>query len=234
MSSSSKSDKSGLVELARRMRSGFQAFCASIDLYAFRSLIKSNPREALHRVNDLQRGFADALVSFPGGSDYRVCFAGDSVFVVKELQPEEKIEDLWPTFCGHIYGISSFLNEIDTNIGNKGIRVIISYGKLIQLFKPDSWKHQLFAPFTENWFVLTGASEAFKKTIKADVLGKAGGFLNKYCWHELPNKSCLYQGTPIEKVPLEWTLQPKLYPRFYERMNSKADLTAQLNATSQK
>ncbi len=177
---------------------------------------------------NLQQGFAEVLAFFPGGADYRVCFAGDSVFVVKELVPEAKIEDLWPTFCGHIYCIASFLNDIDRRIGNLGIRVVISYGALLQLYRPDSWRHELFAKFTKNWFVLTGASEAFTKTVKAEGLGKKCAFFNQYCWHEFPNEPDTYHGTPIKKISLELTGLPELYPLFYQEMCSKADRTARL------
>lgn len=68
--------------LIRRGRSGFQSFCAMIDLLGAARLSLQNRHEAAARLNDLQGGFFDGLIDFfPGGDDYRICYAGDSVFV---------------------------------------------------------------------------------------------------------------------------------------------------------
>jgi hypothetical protein len=53
-----------------------------IDLLGAARLSLQNRHEAAARLNDLQGGFFDGLIDFfPGGDDYRICYAGDSVFV---------------------------------------------------------------------------------------------------------------------------------------------------------
>jgi len=78
-----------VFELTKRMMPDFRAFCASVDLLGVEEGIARDPEEAKQRLNDLQQGFGEALIFFPGGEDYRVCFVGDSLFVVKELTPPE-------------------------------------------------------------------------------------------------------------------------------------------------
>src|SRR5260221_458324 len=100
-----KSDE--LLELAARGRQGFNAFCATVDLLGIRSMMKNRIEEAHARLNDLQVGFGDSLVffPFPDGEDWRVCFAGDSLFVVKELSPDDNWIEYWPSFCGHVFAL---------------------------------------------------------------------------------------------------------------------------------
>ncbi|HWX42705.1 MAG TPA: hypothetical protein VN345_16250 [Blastocatellia bacterium] len=78
-----------LRELIVRGRAGFNAFCATIDLLGMSRMVTDDPTEARTRLDNLQQGFGDGLLLFPGGADYRVCFAADSLFVVKEFTPEE-------------------------------------------------------------------------------------------------------------------------------------------------
>lgn len=92
MSDNLQFDWQELVELAKRMRSGYGAFCAYIDLLGMKETMRHNPEEAIHRLDDFQQGFGNALIFYPGGKDYRVCFLSDSLFVIKELTPEEKSE----------------------------------------------------------------------------------------------------------------------------------------------
>jgi len=217
-----------VIELVSRGQRDFNAFCATIDLLGMRSLIKSDSFEACSRLDDLQQGFGEALFFFPSEKDYRVCFAGDSLFIVKELSPEYNWIDYWPSFAGHIFAMASFLHDLDTNIGNPGLRVIISYGQLFQLREPDSWKDKLISPYTENWVVLTGASEALMKCTEAEVLGKGRGFFGGYCWHEEPDREYKYLGTPLLKIPNEFCQQPNLYPTFYQEIRRKATEKAEL------
>ena len=76
--------------------------------------------------------------------DYRVCFAGDSVFVVREVEPQEQLADVWPNFCGHVFAITSMAQEIEFELRNPGVTLIISYGELAQIYNPDHWKDQFF------------------------------------------------------------------------------------------
>lgn len=211
-----------VFKLVSRSRQGFNAFCATFDLLGIRSMMKNNPDEAKARLNDLQQGFGDALIFFPGGQDYRVCFAADSLFIVKELLPEDNWIEHWPSFNGHLFAIASLLHDLETNIGNPGLRVIISYGHLLQLSEPDSWRDKLISEYTENWLVLTGASDALIKCDEAERLGSKGGFVGGYCWHEEPDKEYSYLGTPLFKMQIEYNQQPNLYPDFYKEIRSKA------------
>src|SRR5688500_5436474 len=110
------------LRLIRRGRSGFQSFCAMIDLLGAARLSVQNRHEAAARLNDLQGGFFDGLIDlFAGGDGYRVCYAGDSVFVVEEIDPDSGWRAAWPRFCGHMYAISCLVNSLDTTISNVGL-----------------------------------------------------------------------------------------------------------------
>jgi hypothetical protein len=191
-------------------------------------MMENNSSEVHSRLDDLQQGFGEALLFFPGGKDYRVCFAGDSLFIVKELLPEDNWINYWPTFTGHLFAIASLLHDLDTNIGNPGIRVIVSYGKLFQLREPDSWKEDPISRYTKNWLVLTGASEALIKCTIAEDLGSSGGFFGGYFWHEEPDKEYKYLGTPLSRIHNAFCMQPDLYPTFYQEIRGKATKRAGL------
>ena len=129
-----------LLRRVNRSRKGYTALAATIDLLAIRSMTSTDPREARQRLNDLQGGVSASITLYPGGADYRVCFAGDSVFLVQELEPEVDGTNAWANFCGHIFAISCLLNDMDRGIENPGLRVIIAAGSLLQITDPDSWK----------------------------------------------------------------------------------------------
>jgi len=211
------------------MRPSHKAFCCSIDLLGFGNMLRDRPSEAASRLNDLQQGFGEALLFFPGGDDYRVCFAGDSVFVVRELTPEEDREGAWPYYCGHLFAVASILQEVELGLGNPGIRVIASYGQLSQIWEPNSWKDPLLSESTKNWFVLTGASEALGKCTEAERRGQDAGFAHGYCWHEDLARKRRFYGTPLFKIPLTAYREPGLYPEFFRTMCGRADQTATLD-----
>ncbi len=229
MSNNLPVDWQQVIELAKRMRSGYSAFCAYIDLLGMKNTMRLDPEEAIHRLDDLQQSFGDALLFYPGGKDYRVCFLADSLLVVKELTPEEKSEDCWPTFCGHIFALSSYVQELELNIGNPGLRVFVSYGQLFQIIEPDSWRQHPISEFTKNWFVLTGASDALIKCTQADKVGHIGGFEGGYCWHEVPDKESVYFGTPFYRIHPTQRLQPNLYPIFYKELCKRACKSVELS-----
>jgi hypothetical protein len=204
-----------VFDLAARGRPGFNAFCTSIDLYGMKYTMRKNPREARARLDDLQQGFGYALTLFPGGEDYRVCFLGDSLLVVKELSPDDDWTDQWPVFCGHLFAMASILQDMETNIGNPGLRAIASYGRLFQLREPDSWRQEPISKCTRNWLVLTGASDALRKCHDAENQGHKSGFLGGYFWHEDPRTEQNYRGTPLRKIPPDQCCQPALYRSFY-------------------
>lgn len=224
----SLSDWNNILKIVSRSRKGFNAFCATLDLLGVRSMIKSNPIEAQARINDLQQGFGDSLVLLPGGQDYRACFAGDSLFIVKELQPEDNWIKHWPSFIGHVFAVASVLNDLEVNIGNPGLRVIISYGRLLQLREPESWNDELISVYTKNWLVLTGASDALIKCTEAERVGHKGGFNGGYCWHEEPEQEYSYLGTPLFKISNMLYQQPNLYQTFYNEIRQKAEKKTKL------
>ncbi|MBZ5727518.1 MAG: hypothetical protein LAP87_21285 [Acidobacteriia bacterium] len=87
-------DVARILEMVRRDDEGFRALAASVDLIGTSCQMAHNPTEARARLNDLQQGFGEALHLYPGGEAYRVCFAGDFVFVVREIEPAFGINQL--------------------------------------------------------------------------------------------------------------------------------------------
>jgi hypothetical protein len=217
-----------LLRLVNRGRAGFQAFAATVDLIGIKDQMVKRKHEARARLDDLQQGLGEALWFFPGGEEYRVCFAGDSVFVVRELEPDADTGSLWASFRGHIYALAGFLDDMDRQIGNPGLRVVVAAGPLFQLSEPDSWKKLPWRRETANWLVLTGATAALSKCTEAEALGSAAGFLTGYCWHEQPTPAGSFLGTRLQKVPLEYAQRPPLYETFYKEMVARADQTATL------
>jgi hypothetical protein len=211
-----------------RSRPGCRAMAASIDLCARSDDLEKKLWEAHARIEDLYYNFAEALLLFPGGSDYRACFFGETVWVVREVRPNEKLRELWPRFCGHVYALCAQQQKSKAITGDLGIRVIASYGQLLQIRRSDSWKDALFAEETSNWFVLTGANESVAKCIKAERSGRENSFLDKYFWHESLDRPCHYLGTPIASLPSTERPEPELYSEFYRRMCLDKELTAQL------
>ena len=224
--------ESQIVAEIKRSRRGYGAFAASIDLLATQALMKMNSHEARQRVNDLQQGIGEALQFFPGGELYRVCFTGDSVFVIREIDPDEHTPLLWPVFCGHIYALASFMHDVDKRIGNAGVRAIIAHGPLFQLTDPDSWKRLPWQGQVRNWFVLTGPSIALTKCLNAEKAGRKGGFFSSYCWHERLEKVGTFLGTPLQALPLECAMHPELYAEVHSRMIAAADRSASLTQAS--
>jgi len=225
----SRSFEEQVLDRVNRMRPGHEAFCCSIDLLGLGDMLRDNPAEAASRLNDIQRAFGEALLLFPGGDDYRVCFAGDSVFVVLELTPEDDREQVWSRYCGHLFAVCSILQDLELGMGNPGIRVIASYGKLLQIWEPESWNDPMLAEFTRNWFVLTGASEALWKCTEAERRGQCAGFAHGYWWHEDRAEKHRYRGTPFFKIPLTDYRDTSRYPEFFKVMCDRADRNATLD-----
>src|SRR5437879_4020245 len=105
-------DSEELMQAVWRSRAGFHAFTATIDLLGMTQFMKKEPSEARSRLNDLHQGFGDAMSLYPGGEAYRVCFAGDSIFVVREIEPDVDYRTFWPVFCGHLFAITGFLHTM--------------------------------------------------------------------------------------------------------------------------
>jgi hypothetical protein len=219
--------------LIRRSRSGFQSFCAMIDLLGVARLTVQNHREAAARLNDLQGGFFDGLIDFfPGGDDYRICYAGDSVFVVEEIDPDSDWRAAWPKFCGHMYALSCLVNSLDTTIGNVGLRTFVAYGPVLQIREPDAHRRRVTHP---NWFVLTGASMAFAKCWEAERQGSAAGFVGPRFWHERPDAESNFLGTALAKFETLRHLarDPNAYPQIYDAIKADVqNLTCKLRSAS--
>jgi hypothetical protein len=221
-------DDARIVEMVHRGAEGFWALAASVDLIGMSAQMVQNPCEARARLNDLQQGFGEALCLYPGGAVYRVCFAGDSVFVIREIEPEARVAPIWASFCGHMFAVAGLLHEMDRAIGNPGLRVVVAAGPLFQLADPESWKRLPWRHETQNWFVLTGASVAFAKCWKAERLGTKGGFRRGYCWHERLTEAGIFLGTRLARVPDEMACDPSQYGQVYSLMASTAEEKATL------
>lgn len=220
----SDKDLIGFLKLAERMRSGFRAYCAHLDLTGMRETMKHNRNEALHRLNDFQQGLGDALTIYPGGHDYRVCFLADSAIVVKELKPGDDSGESWASFCGHLFSISGYVHGMETNFGNLGLRAAIAYGELFQIFEPDGWHRPETSGYTKDWFVLTGASPAMVKSHEIHQVGTKGGFEGGCCWHETPGISGTFLRSAFSQVtPLRPGEEADLkYVGIYEEMCRQA------------
>jgi len=221
-------DVARILEVVRRDDEGFRALAASVDLIGTSCQMAHNPTEARARLNDLQQGFGEALHLYPGGEAYRVCFAGDSVFVIREVEPEADVAPIWASFCGHMFAVACLLHEMDQKIGNPGLRTIVAAGPLFQLVDPESWKRLPWRGETQNWFVLTGASVALKKCTDAEARGTSGGFLSGYCWHEHPTDPGTFMGTRLETAPIQMACDRSQYVELYNLMVSKAEQKATL------
>lgn len=206
-------------ELAKRTRPGFRAFCATVDLLGVSEMMMEAPKEAAQRLNDLQEGFGEALlVLYPRGPAYRMCFAGDCWFVVQEVSPDEDTDELWPLFCGHVFALASCLHILETNWELPGVRVVVSYGPLLQICEPESWRRYDTEGYTSNWMVLTGASTALAKCTKVESLGKNSGFDGGYFWHEIPDSEGEYLGSRFFEVQPARCWRPEIYADVYRRL----------------
>lgn len=222
-----------ILRLVQRGRSGFQSFCAMIDLLGVARLSTQNRREAAERLNDLQGGFFDGLIDFfPGGDHYRICYVGDSVFVVEEIDPDSDWRAAWPRFCGHMYAVSCLLNSLDTTIGNVGLRSFAAYGPVLQIRDPDAHRRRVTHP---NWFVVTGASIALRKCWEAETQGAAGGFGGPRFWHERLDTASDFLGTHLGGFDQIRHLarDQSVYPEIYQAIVTDAqNLTAKLRIAS--
>ncbi len=222
-------DIAKINENLKRTAPGHTAFCATIDLLGSRSMLVNNPDELADRLNELQQGLGPALLKFPGGENYRVCLAGDCIFAVREIGPEQDWKLNWPRFCGHIFALATELQGLERILGNPGIRLILSFGELVPLWDINHWNEKYLAQFTENWFVLTGVSVALNKCFEAEKLGSNGGFDPGYAWHEEMESPCSYNGTNFASIPGINQQGPEQYADIYKSMVAKATRKASLN-----
>jgi hypothetical protein len=207
----------GVLRMAVRRRSGFRSLCAAIDLLGMRRMLLTRPEEAASRLNDLQR-IPEALLFFPGGDQYRACFVGDSWFIVREVPPDEDWSTVWPDFCGHVFALASFANELEGGLGNPGLRAVAAHGAVSQVFEPDERMHPELNAQLRNWFVLTGADQALVKCDEALRAGQAQGFKHHAFWHERVDEECVFSGSPLSPVPVSEYGRPELYAELFARM----------------
>jgi hypothetical protein len=121
--------------------------------------------------------------------------------VVQEFSPGADKESLWTRFCGHIYLLASLLHDLDTGIGNPGIRAILAGGELFQIREPESWHKVPWRDQTRNWFILTSASVALLKCKEAEDAGRRGGFVSGLCWHESGAEPRRFLGSGFQWTP---------------------------------
>ena len=81
---------------------------------------------------------------------YRVCFAGDSVFVIREIEPEAQVAPIWASFCGHMFAVAGLIHEMDQAIGNPGLRVVVAAGPLLSLCSGHGYRGSPSVAGTEN------------------------------------------------------------------------------------
>ena len=223
-----------IVLEAKRRQPGWHGFAASFDLVAIGAQLNMGgdnaPKraEAWQRINDLHLFFGEIFDFFPAPHKYSVCFAGDSIFVIQEIEPGIDFKELWPEFCGHMYALAGYIHQAEQDIDNLGLRVIVAYGQLFPLFQPDRWKNLDPAISGTNWAALTGPSEAFKKCFDAEGRGTKGGFDKFYCWHEQIDQPKTFHGTPIREIDLHYARRPDMYPEFHIEMLKLADKEATL------
>jgi len=211
-----------LLRRVERSRSGYRAFCATIDLLGVTRMLKDDPQEAMSRLNDLQLSFAHASLFFPSDAEERACFAGDSWFIVREIRPDDDEASLWKVFCGRIFALLSIAAEIEHDLGNPGLRAIASRGRLVQIIDPDGWREDFIERQTRNWFVLTGANEALVKCLGAERAGSSHGFAWGQLWHETLEHELEYMGTPLAKIDRHAYQDPQVYPYIYDEMCSRS------------
>lgn len=143
----------GVMNLVERRRPGFRSLCGAVDLLGMRRMLLKRPHEAASRLNDLQK-LPEALLFFPGGEKYRACFVGDSWFIVREVPPDEDWSQLWPQFCGHVFALASFAYTLEGGLGNPGLRAVVAYGEVSQVFEPDEGLHpELSSCSNESWLL---------------------------------------------------------------------------------
>jgi hypothetical protein len=207
-----------LMRRVMRSRPGYRAFCATVDLLGMTRMLDENAWEAMHRLNDLQSAFVSSTLFFPGDGLERACFAGDSWFFVREVGPDEDVPRLWESFCGRLFALVSFAADMEREIGNPGLRVIASHGRLVQVIEPDSCRQELTANQTRNWFVLTGAAEGLVKCMAAERAGRQRGFAWGQFWHEKLDAPMIYSGSPLAKIEPRAYGQPTVYPLIYSEL----------------
>lgn len=223
-----------VLRRVNRSRLGYRALCATVDLLGVSRMWEEDPTEALSRLNDLQESFADATLLFPGDTQERACFAGDSWFLVREVLPEEDEAQLWEAFCGRVFALSSIAAQIEYDLGSPGLRVIASRGRLIQIIEPDRWRKDFINDQVRNWFILTGAAEGLVKCQAAEKAGKKGGFSWGHFWHESLDTELEYIGTPLAKIDLRAFRDLKVYPYIYEEICKHSVGTTKLSLESLK
>lgn len=219
-----------VLRRVERSRSGYRALCATVDLLGVTRMLEEDPYEAMSRLNDLQQSLANATLFFPNDAEERACFAGDSWFLVREVGPDEDEAQLWRAFCGRVFALVSMAAEIEHDLGNPGIRVIASRGRLVQIVELERWREDFIEDQTRHWFVLTGAAEGLIKCQAAEKAGSGGGFGRGLFWHEKLDTELEYIGTPLGKINRQSYCDPTVYPQIYDEMCSRGVDTARLSS----
>ena len=224
-----------LFEMIRNTELYNKTFCASIDLLGIKSLIGKANTNLNTRLYNLYSSFHAAYTNYPLSEDIRVCYIGDSIWIIKEFSIEEEMqnnmEDEWRSFCGQIYLMSCDIS-ISENFGENttldepcGIRVIISYGKTYEIYKKKLW------PQNNNWFVFTSPNTALNKCFKAESIGENSGkgFLKNHCYSEVWNQVKEYNGYRLQ---LQSVLQSRdlieIYKEKYNQLVTASGIKAQL------
>lgn len=211
----------GVCQMAQRKRSGYKSCCALIDLLGMTDLILKDIEEAQRRIDALHEGFVDAQDLYPGLEGCRASFFGDTVVVLKELEPEENLEEFYRKFCGYIFCLSNLIKWMEHEFDDPGIRVIVSYGKLIPLTRPNAWHDAHLASVTKEWQVFTGANEAFAKCCKAEEGGSKKGFKKNMFWSEELDNNLDYMGIPFLNLPHHTYRNEAVYEQVYRQIINK-------------
>lgn len=206
------------TDMAARSRDGYRSICGIIDLLGMKEMIMNDIVEAQRRIDALHTGFSGGCEIYPGLKGCRASFFGDSVSILKEIAPEECLEDEYENFAGNILAISSFLAKCEHELLRPGMRAVVSFGKLIPLSRPDAWRNSLIAEDTKEWHAFTGANEAFAKCHLVDDRGSKSGFEHGHIWVEKLDHPLTFAGVPFLDLPADLLLNENVNAHLYRQI----------------
>jgi len=116
----------GMIDIGKRRRAGYKSCCAFIDLLGMTDLILNNIEEAQWRIDALHQGLVNSLDLYPSLNDSRASFFGDSIVILREIEPQEDLSEIYQEFCGYIFCINNIIAKIDSalGVGYENLRIV--------------------------------------------------------------------------------------------------------------